>query len=139
VPGSSIRRGRDVPIDIDTFAEAGSITALGDFAFFRLEITGGRLVSGFGGAINSARALPALLAVKSAIVTGDRLSASVLLCLIDPGSGALAPSTGVSFIARRDASTRPASARTGRISRRPRADPRVGQAGCVTDRRWPVG
>jgi hypothetical protein len=65
VPGSSLRRGRDVPIDIDTFADAEPITALDDFAFFRLEITGGRLVSGFGGAINlSARALPTLLAVS---------------------------------------------------------------------------
>jgi len=45
------------------FAEP--ITALGDFAFFRLEITGGRLVSGFGGAINlTARTLPSLLAVS---------------------------------------------------------------------------
>jgi len=45
------------------FAEP--ITALGDFAFFRLEITGGRLVSGFGGAINlTARTLPSLLGVS---------------------------------------------------------------------------
>jgi hypothetical protein len=47
------------------FPEAEPVTALGDFAFFRLEITGGRLVSGFGGAVNlSARTLPALLAVS---------------------------------------------------------------------------
>jgi hypothetical protein len=47
------------------FPEAEPITALGDFAFFRLEITGGRLVSGFAGAINlTARALPSLLAVS---------------------------------------------------------------------------
>jgi hypothetical protein len=47
------------------FPEAEPITALGDFAFFRLEITGGRLVSGFGGAINlTARTLPSLLALN---------------------------------------------------------------------------
>jgi hypothetical protein len=35
-----------------------------DFAFFGLEITGGRLVSGFGGAIKlSALTLPSLFAV----------------------------------------------------------------------------
>ena len=46
------------------FPDAEPITALGDFAFFRLEITGGRLVSGFGGAINlTARSLPSLLAI----------------------------------------------------------------------------
>jgi hypothetical protein len=46
------------------FPDAESITTLGDFAFFRLEITGGRLVSGFGGAVNlTARTLPSLLAV----------------------------------------------------------------------------
>jgi hypothetical protein len=46
------------------FPDAEPFTALGDFAFFRLEITGGRLVSGFGGAINpTALALPSLLAV----------------------------------------------------------------------------
>ena len=45
------------------FAEP--ITALGDFAFFRLEITGSRLVSGFGGAINlTARTPPSLLGVS---------------------------------------------------------------------------
>jgi len=45
------------------FPDAQPITALGDFAFFRLEITGGRLVSGFGGAVNlSSRTLPSLLA-----------------------------------------------------------------------------
>jgi hypothetical protein len=45
------------------FPDAEPITALGDFAFFRLEITGGRLVSGFGGAINlNAATLPSLLA-----------------------------------------------------------------------------
>ena len=45
------------------FAEP--ITALGDFAFFRLEITGSRLVSEFGGAINlTARTLPSPLAVS---------------------------------------------------------------------------
>ena len=47
------------------FPAAEPIAALGDFAFFRLEITGGRLVSGFGGAINlSSRTLPSLLAVS---------------------------------------------------------------------------
>jgi len=47
------------------FPDAEPITALGDFAFFRLEITGGRLVSGFGGTINlTARTLPSLLAVS---------------------------------------------------------------------------
>jgi putative heme iron utilization protein len=47
------------------FPDAERITALDDFAFFRLEINGGRLVSGFGGAVNlSARALPALLGVS---------------------------------------------------------------------------
>ena len=65
VPGSLIRRNRDGQIDIDTLAEAEPITVLGDFAFFRLEITGGRLVSGFGGAINlTARTLPSLLALN---------------------------------------------------------------------------
>jgi heme oxygenase (biliverdin-IX-beta and delta-forming) len=45
------------------FPDAEPITALGDFAFFHLEITGGRLVSGFGGAVNlSSRTLPSLLA-----------------------------------------------------------------------------
>lgn len=45
------------------FPDAEPITALGDFAFFRLEITGGRLVSGFGGAINlTTRTLTSLLA-----------------------------------------------------------------------------
>ena len=34
------------------FPDAEPITPLGDFAVFRLGITGGRLVSGFGGAIN---------------------------------------------------------------------------------------
>jgi hypothetical protein len=63
VPSPSIRRGRDVPIAIDTFAEAEPNRALGDFASSWPEITGSRLVSRFGGAINlSARALPALLA-----------------------------------------------------------------------------
>ena len=47
------------------FPDAEPITALGDFAFSRLEITGGRLVSGFGGTINlTARTLPSLLAVS---------------------------------------------------------------------------
>ena len=65
VQASSIRRDRAAQIDIDTLAEAGPITVLGDFAFFRLEITGGRLVSGFGGAINlTARTLPSLLALN---------------------------------------------------------------------------
>ena len=65
VQASSIRRDRAAQIDIDTLAEAEPITALGDFAFFRLEITGGRLVSGFGGAINlTARTLPSLLALN---------------------------------------------------------------------------
>ena len=53
------------------FPAAEPIAALGDFAFFRLEITGGRLVSGFGGAINlSSRSPPSLLAV-GAPVAGD--------------------------------------------------------------------
>jgi len=65
VQASSIRRDRAAQIDIDTLAEAEPITVLGDFAFFRLEITGGRLVSGFGGAINlTARTLPSLLGVS---------------------------------------------------------------------------
>ena len=34
------------------FPEAEPITALGDFAFFVLRVTGGRLVTGFGGAAN---------------------------------------------------------------------------------------
>lgn len=46
--------------------DAEPITALGDFAFFRLEISGGRLVSGFGGAVNlSSRTLPSLLAATA--------------------------------------------------------------------------
>ena len=53
------------------FPDAEPITALGDFAFFRLEIAGGRLVSGFGGAVNlNARGLPSLLAVGTP-VAGD--------------------------------------------------------------------
>jgi hypothetical protein len=57
-------RAADRATYLAKFPEAKPITALADFAFFRLEITGGRLVSGFGGAINlSARALPSLLAV----------------------------------------------------------------------------
>jgi hypothetical protein len=44
------------------FPAAEPVTALGDFAFYRLEIAGGRLVSGFGGAVNlRGDALPALL------------------------------------------------------------------------------
>jgi hypothetical protein len=47
------------------FPDAEPITALGDFAVFRLEITGGRLVSGFGGAINlTAPTLPSRLALN---------------------------------------------------------------------------
>ena len=34
------------------FPEAEPITQLGDFAFFRLEIAAGRLVTGFAGAVN---------------------------------------------------------------------------------------
>ncbi len=57
-------RAADRAAYLARFADAEPITALGDFAFFRLEITGGRLVSGFGGAINlAARTLPSLLAV----------------------------------------------------------------------------
>ncbi len=68
VQASSIRRDRAAQIDIDTLAEAEPITALGDFAFFRLEIAGGRLVSGFGGAINlTARTLPSLLSVGTPV------------------------------------------------------------------------
>ena len=56
-------RAADRAVYLAKFPEAEPITALGDFAFFRLEITGGRLVSGFGGAINlTARTLPSLLA-----------------------------------------------------------------------------
>lgn len=56
---SSIRWDRDVQLAIDALAEAEPITALGDSACFGLEITGGRLVSGFGGAINlTARTRP---------------------------------------------------------------------------------
>jgi hypothetical protein len=59
-------RAVDRAVYLAKFPEAEPITALGDFAFFRLEITGGRLVSGFGGAINlTARTLPSLLAVSS--------------------------------------------------------------------------
>jgi heme iron utilization protein len=57
-------RAADRATYLAKFPEAEPITALGDFAFFHLEITGGRLVSGFGGAINlTARTLPSLLAV----------------------------------------------------------------------------
>ena len=60
-------RAADRAAYLAKFPDAEPITALGDFAFFRLEITGGRLVSGFGGAINlSARTLPALLIVSAA-------------------------------------------------------------------------
>ena len=59
-------RAADRAAYLAKFPNAEPITALGDFAFFRLEITGGRLVSGFGGAINlTARTLPSLLAVSS--------------------------------------------------------------------------
>jgi heme iron utilization protein len=34
------------------FPEAAPITQLGDFGFFVLRVTGGRLVTGFGGAVN---------------------------------------------------------------------------------------
>ena len=55
------------------FPDAEPVTALGDFAFFRLEITGGRLVSGFGGADQSERPHPALAARRQcAVVTGGR-------------------------------------------------------------------
>ncbi len=37
---------------LSKFPEAEPITALGDFAFFVLRVTGGRLVTGFGGAAN---------------------------------------------------------------------------------------
>jgi hypothetical protein len=47
-----VARAADRVTYLAKFPEAEPITALGDFAFFRLEITGGRLVSGFGGAIN---------------------------------------------------------------------------------------
>jgi len=44
------------------FPAAEPVTALGDFAFYRLEIAGGRLVSGFGGAVNlRGESVPALL------------------------------------------------------------------------------
>ena len=57
-----VARAADRAAYLAKFPAAAPITSLGDFAFFRLEITGGRLVSGFGGAINlSARALPSLL------------------------------------------------------------------------------
>jgi hypothetical protein len=60
-----VARAADRVTYLAKFPEAEPITALGDFAFFRLEITGGRLVSGFGGAINlSSRTLPSLLAVR---------------------------------------------------------------------------
>jgi putative heme iron utilization protein len=58
-------RAADRAAYLARFPEAEPITALGDFAFFRLEITGGRLVSGFGGAVNlTARTLPSLLTVS---------------------------------------------------------------------------
>lgn len=51
---------------LEKFPAAEPITALGDFAFFRLEVAGGRLVSGFGGAVNlAAHTLPALLGVSA--------------------------------------------------------------------------
>lgn len=37
---------------LEKFPEAEPITHLGDFAFFVLRVTGGRLVTGFGGAAN---------------------------------------------------------------------------------------
>ena len=58
-------RAADRATYLAKFPEAEPITALGDFAFFRLEITGGRLVSGFGAAVNrSTRTLPSLLALS---------------------------------------------------------------------------
>ncbi len=64
-------RAADRAAYLAKFPEAEPITALSDFAFFRLEITGGRLVSGFGGAVNlTARTLPSLLAV-GAPAAGD--------------------------------------------------------------------
>lgn len=48
---------------LDRFPQAEPITALGDFAFYRLEITGGRLVTGFASAVNvTSDALVALAA-----------------------------------------------------------------------------
>lgn len=45
------------------FPAAEPVTALGDFAFYRLEIAGGRLVTGFGGAVNlRGDSLPVVLA-----------------------------------------------------------------------------
>ena len=56
----------DRAVYLAKFPTAEPITALGDFAFLRLEITGGRLVSGFGGAVNlTARTLPSLLALST--------------------------------------------------------------------------
>ena len=58
-------RAADRAAYLAKFPEAEPITALGDFAFFHLEITGGRLVSGFGAAVNrSTRTLPSLLALS---------------------------------------------------------------------------
>jgi hypothetical protein len=45
-------RAADRAVYLAKFPEAEPITALGDFAFFRFEITGRRLVLGFGWAIN---------------------------------------------------------------------------------------
>jgi hypothetical protein len=64
-------RAADRAAYLARFPDAEPITALGDFAFFRLEISRGRLVSGFGGAVNlTARTLPSLLAIGTP-VAGD--------------------------------------------------------------------
>jgi hypothetical protein len=64
-------RAADRAAYLARFPDAEPIAALGDFAFFRLEITGGRLVSGFGGAVNlTARTLSSLLPVGTP-VAGD--------------------------------------------------------------------
>ena len=47
------------------FPEAEPITRLGDFAFFVLRVTGGRLVTGFGGAANVTEDTLAALAAPS--------------------------------------------------------------------------
>jgi hypothetical protein len=65
VRGARPARALARPACLAELPDAEPITALRDFAFFRLEITGGRLVSGLGGAVKrSALTRPSLVAVS---------------------------------------------------------------------------
>jgi hypothetical protein len=51
IPGEAAQAGARFTY-LTRFPEAESITELGDFAFYRLEVEAGRLVTGFAGAVN---------------------------------------------------------------------------------------